>query len=82
MIKDISLLAWRVGLVLIILMPLLYFVSATVLFMPDQGGTAGQILMLAQGTVPAIFMSMAIGLALCLLVRIERRLRPGEEGTD
>ena len=82
MIKDISLLAWRIGLVLIILMPLLYVASAAVFFMPNQGGMAGQVLMLAQGTVPAIFMSMALGLALCLLVRIEKHLRPDGEGTD
>ena len=79
MIKDIGLLAWRVGIVLIIAMPLLYITSALMIFAPNTGGSIGQFIVTVQMTVPAIFLSMAIGLALCLLVRIERHLRPANE---
>ena len=79
MIKDIGLLAWRVGIVLIIAMPLLYITSALMIFAPNAGGSIGQFIVTVPMTVPAIFLSMAIGLALCLLVRIERHLRPANE---
>ena len=79
MIKDLGPWAWRVGIVLIIAMPLLYVASALTMFAPNQGGSIGQFIAAVQMTVPAIFLSMAIGLALCLLVRIERHLRPTGE---
>lgn len=80
MIKDLSVFAWRIGMVLIIAMPLLYITDALATFAyRGRGAPIVQLIEWMRMLVPYIFISMGVGCALCLLVRIERHLRPREE---
>lgn len=78
MIKDLGLFSWRIGLVLIIALPLLYIAQAMSVFVvgADAGNPVYQALSAVMMVAPAIFLSIGIGCALCLLVRIEMHLRP------
>lgn len=80
MTKDLSAFSWRVGMVLIVAMPLLYIAPTLASFAVRYGQHPLFQLILSLNTfVPHIFISIALGCALCLLVRIERHLRLREE---
>jgi hypothetical protein len=84
MIKDLGLFAWRIGLVLIIAMPLLYVTAALapMAFNNSTSAPVVQFVLWLQVIVPGIFMTMAFGCALCLLVRIESHLRRNAAGAE
>jgi hypothetical protein len=83
MIKDLGLFAWRIGLVLIIGLPLLYIVGVLGPMAWGNGGhPVAELLLLATTIIPPIFLSIAFGCALCLLVRIEKHLRTASTGNE
>ena len=77
MIKDISTFAWRIGLVLIIAMPLMYVAQVLAgYFVRDAQNPVVQALNIVLMVAPSIFVAIGIGCVICLLVRIEMHLRP------
>lgn len=80
MIQDMNRFGWRIGMILIFAMPSLY-VAATIVpaFFPDHSHPVVQTLLTLQMVVPGIFMTIAIGVALCLMVQIERHLNPAKK---
>lgn len=76
MIKDLGLFSWRIGLVLIVAMPMLYVAGWIAPFVITDGANAVmQFILGATVLIPPIFLSIALGCVLCLLVRIEAHLR-------
>ena len=76
MIKDLGLFSWRMGLALIFVLPALYVIGWLAPFaIKDIGHPVVQILLGAQTVLPSICLTIALGCALCLLVRIEMHLR-------
>lgn len=80
MIRDLGLFSWRIGLVLVFVLPLLYFTHTLVLLLGiDQDNLAVRALFFLNAIGPASFLAIAFGCALCLLVRIESHLRASRE---
>ena len=76
MIRDLGLFSWRIGLVLVIVLPLLYVTHTLVLFTGiDQENPLVRALIVLNAIAPASFLAIGLGCALCLLVRIESHLR-------
>ena len=76
MIKDLGLFSWRIGLVLIFVLPMLYVIGFVAPFaIKDVGHPVVQFVLGAQTVVPSVCLTIAFGCALCLLVRIEMHLR-------
>lgn len=75
MIKDLGLFSWRIGLILVFGLPLLYACSAVITALFRNDNLIAQIVLAVQMFVPSIFTTIAFGCALCLLVRIEAHLR-------
>ena len=77
MIQNLSLFGWRVGMILIFAVPALYFVAGIAPYLFRDGGhPVVQTLLWLQTIVPGLAMTIALGVSLCLLVRIERHLNP------
>lgn len=80
MIKDLGLFSWRIGFVLILAMPMLYIAGWVSQFVIQDGGhPVVRFILNAHIVLPPVFLSIALGCALCLLVRIEMHLRAGRK---
>lgn len=76
MIRDLGLFSWRIGLILVFGMPALYIATAvTIALIREADSPIYQVITAAQMLLPYVFISMGVGCALCLLVRIEMHLR-------
>lgn len=68
--------AWRIGMILIVAMPLLYILAVVAPFASPRGNSPiVQLILNAQTIIPGVLLTVAFGSALCLLVRIEQHLR-------
>ena len=75
MIQDLSRFGWRIGMILIFAMPALYFLAGIAPYLfKDGGNPVVQALLWTQTILPGLFMTIALGVSLCLLVKIERHL--------
>jgi hypothetical protein len=80
MIQDLGRFGWRVGMILIFAVPALYFLAGIVPYLVrDAGHPVVQTLLWLQTIVPGLVMTIALGVSLCLLVRIERHLNPTKD---
>ncbi|HEV7229309.1 hypothetical protein [Brevundimonas sp.] len=76
MIRDIAMLGWKVGLLLMVVVPLLYLIQwAALIGGIDQSGFGVQLLLSLAQFVPTIITTVGLGAIVCLLSRIERHLR-------
>ena len=80
MITDLSRFAWRMGLAMIVALPLLYLVAVVAPFASGgEGQDIIQFFLALQMILPSIAFSIGFGCVLLLLVRIERHLRKDDE---
>jgi hypothetical protein len=77
MIRDLGAFAWKVGLLFIVLLPLLYAGQFALLMggPESQSGPLVQGYLAAMSFVPSMLISVGLGVIICLLVRIEAALR-------
>jgi len=77
MIQDLGRFGWRIGMILIFAVPALYVLAGIVPFLFKDGGhPILQTLLWMQTILPGLFMTIAFGVSLCLLVKIEKHLNP------
>ena len=80
MIRDVATFGWKVGLALIILLPMLYLLQWAILLAgidPTQG--VASAIFHGMQFLPSMLLTIGLGTIICLLVRIETHLRNGRE---
>lgn len=77
MIQNLGSFGWRIGMILIFAMPALYFLAGIAPYLFRDGGhPVVQVVLWLHTIAPGFFMTIALGVSVCLLVKIERHLNP------